>query len=394
MISFDEAIEIIGGAATPLGTEVVLVAEAHGRVLGAPVIAAIDSPRADVSAMDGYAVRGDDLGAYPVRLKVVGQSLPGIGFVGESEPGTCGRIFTGAPLPQGADRIVIQEQVRREGDVAIIDGDPGPGTWVREKGKDFAAGDEVLSLGHLLDPAGLIALAGADVAEVCVFRRPRIALITTGDELVEPGRARNSRFTVPDSVSLGLTAFAVHWGADVAIQTRFADDLESMRFKAKQALDQADIVIVAGGASVGERDFAKAMFEPQLELLFSKISMRPGKPAWFGRIGDKLMLGLPGNPTSALVTARLLLAPLLCAMQGRGVGAALGWQSARLGSPLPACDMRETFHRARLERGEAVLLNFQESHAQKALAEANILVRQAANAQALSAGQAVQTLSL
>jgi molybdopterin molybdotransferase len=153
--------------------------------------------------------------------------------------------------------------------------------------------------------------------------------------------------------------------------------------------------VVTGGASVGERDFAKAMFEPLgLELLFSKVAIRPGKPAWFGRVGGKLVLGLPGNPTSALVTARLLLAPLLSALQGQNLDESLCWEPARLGSPLPPCDARETFHRAVLIEGQASILPFQESHAQKTLALANVLIRQAASSPASAPGTIVQVLRL
>lgn len=393
MISFDEAIAIICSAARPLGTEIVALDTAGGRVLAAPVTAAVDSPRADVSAMDGYAVRGGDLAAFPVALKLVGESLPGTAWLGTVEPGTSVRIFTGAPLPEGADRIVIQERIRREGDMAIIDSDPGPATWVRPRGRDFHAGDEVLSAGRLLDAAALVAAAGADAAEVGVFVRPRLALLSTGDELVEPGEARTSRLAVPDSASLGVAALAAQWGGQVVTRQRLRDDLTEMTAAAASSVKTADLVVVIGGASVGERDFAKAMFDPLgLDPLFSKISIRPGKPAWFGRAGDRLILGLPGNPTSALVTARLLLAPLLAALQGRAIEQALDWESVRLASPLAPCDQRETFHRAHLAAGEASPLGFQESHAQKALAEANVLVRQAAHSPAIPAGETMQVL--
>jgi molybdopterin molybdotransferase len=395
MISFDEAIEIIRAATRPLGTETVALGEAAGRVLAAPVIAAIDSPRADVSAMDGYAARGADLSAFPVTLQVIGESLPGEGWPGTVEPGACVRIFTGAPLPEGEDRVVIQEQVHREGDSATIDADPGPATWIRPRGKDFRAADEVVPAGRLLDPAALIAAAGADLAEVEVFVRPRLALLSTGDELVDPGEARMAALAVPDSASLGVAALAEQWGGLIVSRARLSDDLDLMKPAAREAGEIADVVVVIGGASVGERDFAKAMFEPLgLEPLFSKISMRPGKPAWFGRIGETLVLGLPGNPTSALVTARLLLAPLLAAMQGRALEQALAWEPARLASPIPACELRETFHRARLASGEVALVDFQESHAQKALAEANVLVRQPANSAAIPAGEDVPVLRL
>jgi molybdopterin molybdotransferase len=330
-----------------------------------------------------------------VSLGIVGECFPGAGWSGSIDPATCTRIFTGAPLPEGADRIVIQERVRREGDRAIIEADPGPATWVRPRGKDFRAGDEILSAGRLLDPAALIAAAGADVGELEVFVRPRLALLSTGDELVEPGEARTSGLAVPDSASIGVAALAGQWGAQLVGRTRLRDDLDQLRAAAVRALTSADIVVVIGGASVGERDFAKAMFDPSgLEPLFSKVSIRPGKPAWFGRAGGKLVLGLPGNPTSALVTGRLLLAPLLAAMHGRAVEAALDWEPARLATPLPPCDLRETFHRARLAGGEASLLGFQESHAQKALAQADVLVRQAANSPAVPSGEVVPVVRL
>jgi molybdopterin molybdotransferase len=262
-------------------------------------------------------------------------------------------------------------------------------------GGDFRAGEEVLPAGRLLDPAALAAAAGADASEAEVFLRPRIALLSSGDELVDPGQARSSALAVPDSASVGVAALAEQWGARVIRRERLRDDLAEMQAAARDAASSADVIVVIGGASVGERDFAKAMFEPlALELLFSKISIRPGKPAWFGRIGGTSVLGLPGNPTSALVTARLLLAPLLGVAQGRTIEDALPWEPARLAVTLPACDVRETFHRARLAGGEASLVGFQESHAHKALADADVLVRQRANSGAMPAGEAVPVLRL
>ena len=395
MISFNEALEIIRSAARPLGSETVAIERAAWRVLASPVIGAIDSPRADVSAMDGYAVLSSDLKDFPVRLTIIGESFPAAGWPEALEPGSCVRIFTGAPLPSGSDRIVIQEQVARTNRDAMIEADPGPATWLRPRGKDFRAGDAILPAGRVLDPAALVAAAGADCAFLDVAIHPRLALLITGDELVQPGSARHSALAVPDSVSVGLSALADKWGATVTVCARVGDDLAAMTAAAREMTQAADIIIVTGGASVGERDLAKAMFEPLgLELLFSRVAIRPGKPAWFGRIGDRLVLGLPGNPTSALVTARLLLAPLLSMMQDRPADAALGWQPAHLVSPLPACDARETFHRARLCAGAVSLLSFQESHAQRALADADVLVRQAANSRPIPAGEIVDVLEL
>ena len=166
-----------------------------------------------------------------------------------------------------------------------------------------------------------------------------------------------------------------------------------MRSVAARALETADVVVVTGGASVGEKDFAKAMFEPLgLELIFSKVSIKPGKPVWLGRVENKLVMGLPGNPTSALVTARLFLAPLLAGLTGQAIERALAWRSMPLASPLSDCGARETFHRARLINGAAEVLSFQDSSAQKALAEADLLVRQRANAPASYTGESVEAL--
>jgi molybdopterin molybdotransferase len=353
----------------------------------------IDSPRADVSAMDGYAVRDADLTDLPARLRVVGESFAGALWSGTVEPGTCARIFTGAPLPPGADRVVMQENVRRDGDQAIIDEAPGKARHVRKRGSDFCAGDELLPAGRLLDPRAIVAAAAADVGTVHLFRRPRVHILSTGDELCEPGEARGRADAIPESVSLGVAAIAGEWGAETVGRTRLRDDLPAMHAAAASVVDTADVLVVTGGASVGERDFAKAMFEPLgLELIFSKVAIKPGKPVWLGRVGRRYVVGLPGNPTSALVTARLLLAPLLAAIAGRSSEAALSWRSVATAGPIEACGDRETFHRARLRNGAAEVLSFQDSSAQKALAEADLLVRQPANSQSFAAGDIIEAL--
>jgi molybdopterin molybdotransferase len=393
MISFDEAVELVRSIATPLGTETVPIARAAGRVLARPVRAEIDSPRSDVSAMDGYAVREDDLDQIPASLRLVGGSYAGSGWDGSVAPGDCVRIFTGAPVPHGADRVVIQENVRSSGDAAIIDERPGAAPYIRKRGSDFVRGEELLSAGRLLEPRALIAAAGADVAELEVYRRPRIHILSTGDELAEPGTARERADAIPESVSFGVAALAGQWGAECMGRTRVPDDLPRMQRLARGAVDDVDLVVVTGGASVGEKDFAKAMFEPLgLELVFSKVSIKPGKPVWLGRAGETFVVGLPGNPTSALVTARLLLAPLLAGMAGRQVEEALSWRSVSLGSSLGACGTRETFHRARSINGVAEVLSFQDSSAQKALAQAELLVRQRAESTALEPGAEIEAL--
>ena len=393
MIAFDEAIGLIRSVATPLETEVVALAEAAGRVLALPVTAEIDSPRSDVSAMDGYAVREQDLNHFPVSLQLVGGSYAGSGWSGSVEAGSCVRIFTGAPVPDSADRVVIQEYVRSVDNVAVIDERPESARHIRARGSDFFQGEELLSAGRLLDPRALVTAAGADVAEVEVYRRPRVHILSTGDELAEPGTARERADAIPESVSFGVAALAAQWGAECIGRIRVRDELAAMQALACAAIDDADLVVVTGGASVGEKDFAKAMFEPLgLHLVFSKVSIKPGKPVWLGRAGEKLVIGLPGNPTSALVTARLFLAPLLAGLTGRPGDEALRWRTVPLGSPLGPCGSRETFHRARWVGDRAEILAFQDSSSQKALAEAELLVRQYADSRALEPGSQVEGL--
>jgi molybdopterin molybdotransferase len=337
--------------------------------------------------MDGYAVRTADL---PGTLRIIGESFAGAGFEGSLVPGSCVRIFTGAPIPGGADRVVIQEVVERDADRAIIAEMPGKATHIRHRGCDFSVGDLLLEQGRQLDPRALVAAAGADVAELQVYRRPRVEVLGTGDELAPPGQARARRGTIPESVSYGVAALVEAWGGQSLGTRRLGDDLPAMEVAAGEALAQADLVVVTGGASVGEKDFAKAMFAPHgLDILFSKVAIKPGKPVWLGRAG-KIVMGLPGNPTSAMATARLLLAPLVAGLAGRRCRPE--WRSVKLGASLPACGERETFHRARLVDGAALPLTNQDSSAQKALAMADLLLRCRPHDPAREPGDEVEAL--
>jgi molybdopterin molybdotransferase len=388
MISFDEAVRRLTDVARPIGRESVPIAEAAGRVLAAPAVAMIDSPPADSSAMDGYAVREADL---PGALRLIGESFAGSGFDGMLEPGTCVRIFTGAPVPAGADRVVVQEVALRDGDAVTVADLPGHFRHIRPKGSDFRAGDVLLEAGRRLDPRALVAAAAADLAEVETWRRPAVLVLGTGDELAPPGQARGRPGAIPESVSFGVAALVEQYGGLGLASLRLADDLPAMERAAGEAVEAADLVVVTGGASVGEKDYAKAMFAPHgLELIFAKVAIRPGKPVWLGRAGSTLVLGLPGNPTSAMVTARLLLAPLVAGLAGRS--GALGWRTLALGAPLPACDERETFHRARLTATGAVPLGNQDSSAQKALADADLLLRSRPHDPPREAGEEIETL--
>lgn len=344
--------------------------------------------------MDGYAVRDADLADVPARLAVIAQSLPGATPDFTVGPGEAARIFTGAPVPPGADRIVIQEIVRRDGDMATIDTSPDKARHIRAQGSDFAAGDQLLPAGRRLDPGALVAAAGADLAELEVWRRPHVTILATGDELAPPGEARTTPGAIPESVSFGVAALAAEWGGAVIGKRRLTDDLDSLLRAGADALAASDLVIVTGGASVGERDFAKRMFGDTLELIFAKVAIKPGKPVWLARAGSALVMGLPGNPTSALVTARLLLAPLLAGLSGRDPVVASRWRRAPLAASLPAGGDRETFLRARWDGDSVAVLSFQDSGAQRTLADAELLVRQRADAPAMAAGETVEVLEL
>lgn len=393
MTSFDEALARILDLAQPLGAEDVPLAEAHGRVLAAPVAARVSSPPADVSAMDGYAVRESDLATLPATLRVVGESFAGRGHSGAIEPGSCVRIFTGAPLPPGADRVIMQEVARREGDAAMFETPLSPARYVRTTGSDFREGDVLLAPGTSVGPRQLVAAAAADVGQLSVWRRPRVTVLSTGDELAEPGTARERDQAIPESISVGVAALVIAWGAEFVGSALLTDELETMEQAAAKALQDADLLVVTGGASVGDKDFAKPMFAGQgLELVFSKVAIKPGKPAWLGRARGRLVLGLPGNPTSAMVTARLFLAPLVAGMVGRDPHTALRWRTLPLADRLPPTGDRETFARG-IVQGEAVrLLSNQDSSAQKTLADCDLLVRLAAGGSAVEAGTLVDVL--
>ncbi|WP_332660586.1 molybdopterin molybdotransferase MoeA [Brevundimonas sp.] len=393
MIDFDTALALVLNEARPLPCETVALEAAGERVLAADLTARGDAPRTAVSAMDGYAVRDIDLARLPARLPVAAVAFAGRADVPLLAPGTCARVFTGGPTPHGADRVVVQEIVGREGDDALFEVSPGPGTHIRAAGSDFATGDVLLAAGTVLGFRAMVAAAAADVAAVSVVRKPRIVILGTGDELAEPGQALETPGSIPESVSFGVAALARQCGGEVLARRRLTDTPELLEAAARLALDEADLVVVTGGASVGEKDYARAMFAPLgLELIFSKVAIKPGKPVWFGRAGGVLVLGLPGNPTSALVTARLFLAPLVAGLAGRNPAALLQWRDMTLTAPLKPCGDRETFERGRRAGDGVSGLVVQDSATQKALATADVLIRRRPGAGGLGAGDSVAVL--
>jgi molybdopterin molybdotransferase len=395
MIGYDEACRRVIAIAKPLGVEQAPLDLAWNRVLAAPVIARRSAPEAAVSAMDGYAVRDADLASGSTQLRLVGESFAGSPDGGpQLQAGACVRIFTGAPLPAGADRVVMQENVERRGDAVMIAERPSPARHVRAAGSDFVSGEVLLDAGTRLTPQALVAAAAADQDMVQVYVRPRVAVLCTGDVLVAPGCVTHTPGTIPESVSFGVAALARAWDADVVCRQRLRDDLPTLVRAAGIALDDAHVVVVTGGASVGERDFSKAMFkELGLRFEFEKVAIKPGKPVWVGRVGDRIVVGLPGNPSAAMVTARLILAPILAGLSGCPPEAALAWRTLPLVSSLGACGDRECFHRGRSAADGVRPVGNQDSSAQKDLAMADLLIRRRPDARALVAGDLVEVLA-
>jgi molybdopterin molybdotransferase len=294
-------------------------------------------------------------------------------------------------MPSGADRVLMRELVTAADGVLALDAPVPAKPHVRLRGSDTAAGTVVLPAGRLLDPRALVVAAAADAGMLTVWRAPRVRVIATGDELVPAGEARASG-GVPDSLSEAVLLMARQWGAKPLGAVPVRDDPALLAAAAEAALADADVLVLCGGASRGDRDFAKAALVPLgLELAFADVAIKPGKPVWLGRIGAKLVLGLPGNPTAAMTVARLFLAPLLTALGGRGMAPALRWERVPLVEDVSAGDREALLCAERLDDGVRVLAR-QSASAQCMLALADALVRLPADAGTLSAGARVETL--
>lgn len=395
MKSFDEACRLLQAMPARRDKESVRLDQAGGRVLASDIVAGRDAPARAVSAMDGYAVRESDLAVLPAFLPVAGRSFAGSSFRGPIPPAACVRIFTGAVLPEGGDRVVIQEDVREIDGKACFSESLCPQRHVRPAASDFAGGDILVPANTLITPQRLVAIAAADIADIEVYRQPRVAILCCGDELVEPGQSVPHPDRIPESISYGVAALARNWGGVVIACWRRGDHLPALRLAARDAMAAADILVVIGGASVGEKDLAKeAVATEEFELLFSRVAIKPGKPVWLGRNGRIPILGLPGNPTSALVTARLFLAPLLSQLGGRNAREAWDWQDMRLGSPLDPPGNRDNFLRAIVAKGVVTPLPNQDSASQGALACATHLLRHRAGAPSAASGETMETLAL
>jgi molybdopterin molybdotransferase len=386
----DALSQILQDAAS-LRAEDVPLADAAGRVLAADVAARITQPPADVSAMDGYAVRADDIARIPASLKIIGEVAAGHPFATRVGPGEAARIFTGGVLPTGTDTVVIQENTTRENGRVVINAGAARGKNVRIRGLDFRQGDVLLPKGRRLTARDLMLAAAMNHAAVPVHRRPKVAVLGTGDEL-QPAGAALQPGQVVYSNGYALAALARQEGAE-AIDLGIAPDrVEAIAAAVRRARDTgADILVIAGGASVGDHDLVqKSLATEGLALSFWKVALRPGRPVMHGRLGGMHVLGVPGNPVSSYVCALLFLVPLIRRMAGRTDLTAAS-ESAVLGSDLPANDERMDFLRARLSPGPdgtAIVtpLPIQDSSMMAALAKADCLLIRNAHAPALKAG--------
>jgi molybdopterin molybdotransferase len=370
MISVEEALARIFALCDEVGTEDVPLAEAAGRVLAAPVVAARDQPPFRAAVMDGYAVRGAEV-AVGARFKVVGEAPAGRAFSGTVGPGEAVRIFTGAPMPEGADHVVIQEDVTREGATVTLDATLDMKPNVRAAGADFRAGDRV-EPPRRLGPADLALIAAMNHGTVTVRRRPVVAILPTGDELVAPGGAPRADQIVASN-GFALKAMVEAEGAVARMLPIAGDSAESLTAAFRLAAG-ADLLLTIGGASVGDHDLVGAAAEAEgVRQAFYKVAMRPGKPLMAGRAGEMVMIGLPGNPVSAIVCGTIFVLPALRAMLGLGRAPA-----PRLTAPLAAAveanGPREHYMRAVLEDGRLTAMDSQDSALLRILSRSNALI--------------------
>ncbi len=396
LLSVDEALARVLAGAVRLGEEALAIAAARGRTLARDMVAMRTQPPLDVSAMDGYALRAADLAQGPLRL--VGESAAGHGYDAPLQPGEAVRIFTGAPVPQGADAILLQEDAQLADGVLTAAAPPGP--HIRAAGLDFREGAVALRAGARLGPAELALAAAMNHAVLPVARRPRVAIIASGDELVPPGAAPGPSQIIACN-SYAVSAIAQDAGADIIDLGIFRDDLADLERGIGLAREsRADVLVTLGGASVGDRDLLRpALARQGMSLDFWKIAMRPGKPLIHGSLGDMRILGLPGNPVASFVCALVFLAPLLRALQGDPRAAEDRAESARAGANLPKNGGRRNYMRAALTRDVdgalvATPQPLQDSSLLTELAQSQALLIREPGAAALRAGSSCRILRL
>jgi len=374
-----------------LPAESVAIQDSIGRVLAEDVTAVRDQPPFDASAMDGWAVRGADT---PGTLRIVGESAAGHGFERKVQAGEAVRIFTGAAMPDGCDAMVIQEDAQRDGETVTVPRVEAQ-HYVRPAGGDFRAGAALLGRGARIDPWRLSLAAAAGRAELSVARRPRVTLFSTGEEIVE-APAIPGPFQIYDSGSRALEALVAGWGAEVHRAKPVKDEMEATIYALRYA--DGDLIVTVGGASVGDHDLVRGAAEAiGLDMKVASVAVRPGKPTFFGVLSDgRRLLGLPGNPASAMVCAELFLKPMIAAYQGAEPGPTM--MQAKLAAAMPANGPREHWMRAKLsfEGGQVVAQPYrdQDSSLVSVFSVADALLKRPANAPASAAGEVVEVLPL
>ena len=395
LLSVSEALARVLDGLAPLEPEHVPLDEAPNRVLAADLAALVTQPPFDAAAMDGYAVRGEDVATLPASVRMIGEAAAGAGFGGEVGRGEAVRIFTGAPVPQGADTIVIQENVQADG-AAITVKAAEPYRHIRPRGQDFEDGEILLRAGTRLEPRHVMLAAAMNHASLPVRRKPKVAILATGDEVMPPGTDL-APDQIVSSVPAGLAAFVREAGGEALSLGIAKDDPDSLATLAR-AGSAADILVTIGGASVGERDLVASALKPEgLVLDFWKVAMRPGKPLLYGRMGSTRFLGLPGNPVSAFVCAHVFLKPMLRRLLGTA-DEAEDQITAELGADLEGNGPRQHYIRATSTFGDGgrivTPLPSQDSSLVAALTMADCLIVRAPDAPAGRAGDPMKIIPL
>lgn len=401
LLPVDEALQRLLAGVEPLGSEQVSLAEAVGRVLASDLHARRTQPPFPASAMDGYAVRAEDIATLPAYLRPAGESVAGKRFSGTLQPGEAVRIFTGAPVPEGADTVLLQEDaiVHEDGRIEATEA-TARGRHIRKAGLDFSEGEKLLAAGRVLDAAALALAAAANHPVLDVARNPVVAILATGTELVAPG-ATPGPDQIVASNTYAIMALVQQAGGRSIDLGIVSDDLGALDDGIRRARESgADILVTLGGASVGDHDLVKdALGAAGMELDFWKIAMRPGKPLMYGRLGELRVLGLPGNPVSSIVCGHLFLKPLVAALTGQVYEHDI--RSAVLGTPIGANESRRDYVRAVVASAEhhgdqlvATPFPTQDSSMLKTLAEANALIIREPHAPPADAGDPCKVLML
>jgi len=399
LISVDEALGLIAKTASLLPTTNITLKDAHGHVLEKDMRADVTLPPLDASAMDGYAVKLEDHHKQGSIFTLIGEAPAGAPYDGEVGTDETVRIFTGGAVPSGANHVIMQENISANGSAITLTEPISPASHIRKAGIDFAKGDVIVRKGNKLGPYELAMLAAANCAKLPVIRRPVVALIANGDELVTPDSTVNEGQVI-SSNPYGLAPLLESWGADTINMGISKDSPSAIKKQIRAAIDQdADILVPIGGASVGERDYMRAVFaEFGYEKSFEKVAVKPGKPVWFGTLDDKYVLGLPGNPASALVTAHVFLKPLVMALSGNSKPANT-FVTARTTVDLKANTWRAEYVRAHAKvdgRGVIHVTPYprQDSSLLTPFLTANCFMVRGADTPALSVGDPVNILMI